>query len=140
MRYILAAMTAASVLSSTVYAQTTAPALAPPTTLAGPATAIRVPDDAFLSGQIDDLDLRNASNENVGEIEDAVLSQGRIIGYVISVGGFLGVGDRNIVVDPSMVTITYNSGDNRWEARINATKEQLQAAQEFKYEGRWEDD
>ena len=134
MRYVLAAMAAASVLIGTAFAQTTAPVPA------GPATATQVPDDAILSGHIDDLDVRNAANEEVGEIEDAVISQGRIVGYVVSVGGFLGVGDRNVVVDPSLITITYNTGGNRWEARINATREQLQGAPEFKYEGRWDDD
>jgi hypothetical protein len=139
MRRLLPAVAAASLLAGVAHGQTTAPSPAP-TTPAGPATATLVPDDAILSGQIEDIDLRNAANEDVGEIEDAVISQGRVVGYVISVGGFLGVGDRNVVVDPSMITLTYNTGNNRWEARINATKEQLQAAQEFKFEGRWDDD
>lgn len=139
MRRFLPALAAAALLTSAAYAQTPAPSPAP-TTPAGPASATLVPDDAILSGQIEDVDLRNAANEDVGEIEDAVISQGRIVAYVISVGGFLGVGNRNVVVDPSMITLTYNSGNNRWEGRINATKEQLQAAPEFKYEGRWSDD
>lgn len=92
-----------------------------------------------MSDQLDDLDVRNAANEKIGEIEDAVISQGRIVGYVISVGGFLGVGDRNIVVDPSAVTLSYNTNDKRWAAVMAATKEQLQAIPEFKYEDRWKD-
>ncbi|HZH52892.1 MAG TPA: PRC-barrel domain-containing protein [Microvirga sp.] len=139
MRRFLPALAAAVLLAGGAHAQTTAPSPAP-TTPAGPATATMIPDDAILSGQIEDIDLRNAANEDVGEIEDAVISQGRIVGYVISVGGFLGVGDRNVFVEPSMITLSYSTTNNRWEARINATREQLQAAQEFKYEGRWDDD
>ncbi len=141
-RFVVLAATL--MVTGAAYAQTTAPAPTQPSTPAGPpggqAAAVQVPQDAILSGQIDDLDVRNAANEDVGEIEDAVVSQGRIVGYVVSVGGFLGVGDRNVVVDPSLITITYNTGGNRWEARINATREQLQGAPEFKYEGRWDDD
>jgi hypothetical protein len=144
MHRLLVVLAATSMLTGAAYAQTTAPAPTQPSTPAAPpagqAATVQVPQDAILSGQIDDLDLRNAANEAVGEIEDAIVSQGRIVGYVISVGGFLGVADRNVVVEPSAIAINYNTGNNRWEARINATKEQLQAAPEFKYEGRWDDD
>lgn len=134
MRHATIAFIAAVMLSGSAWAQTpSAPAATPG------ATAVQVPQDAIMSGQIDDLDLRNAANEKVGEIEDAVISQGRVVGYVISVGGFLGVGDRNIVVDPGMINVAYNEADKKWTATINATKEQLQAIPAFKYEGRWND-
>jgi PRC-barrel domain. len=133
MRSFMIAFTALTVLGGAAYAQTTPAAPAPAT------SAVQVPQDAIMSGQLDDLDLRNSANDKVGEIEDAVISQGRVVGYVISVGGFLGVGDRNIVVDPGMVNVSYNENDKKWRATINATKEQLQAIPEFKYEGRWKD-
>jgi PRC-barrel domain len=139
MRYSLIALVTMTALAGTAHAQTTPAAPGAPAASASGASAVQVPQDAVMSGQLDDIDLRNAANEKVGEIEDAVISQGRIVGYVISVGGFLGVGDRNIVVDPGMIAITYNEGDRKWLATINATKEQLQGIPEFKYEGRWED-
>ena len=136
MRSFMIAFTAATLLSGAAYAQT-APAAPAPSAPA--AHAVQVPQDAIMSGQLDDLDLRNSANEKVGEIEDIVISQGRVVGYVISVGGFLGVGDRNIVVDPSMVNVSYNENDKKWHAMINATKDQLKAVPEFKYEGRWKE-
>jgi hypothetical protein len=130
MHRTLIALAATTAFAGAALAQSPAPA-AP--------NFVQVPQDAIMSERLDDVDLRNAANEKVGEIEDAVISQGRLVGYVISVGGFLGVGDRNVVVDPSAVTVTYNEADKAWRATINATKEQLQAAPEFKYEGRWKD-
>jgi hypothetical protein len=134
MRRILMTLTAASVLVGPVAAQTPSPS-----TAGSALNFVQVPQDAIMSDQLDDVDLRNAANERVGEIEDAVINQGRLVGYVVSVGGFLGVGDRNIVVDPSNINITYNTGDKKWTGVINATKEQLQSAPEFKYEGKWQD-
>ncbi|AWM87871.1 PRC-barrel domain-containing protein [Microvirga sp. 17 mud 1-3] len=136
MRSFMIAFTAATFLSGAAYAQT---APAAPAASAPAAHAVQVPQDAIMSGQLDDLDLRNSANEKVGEIEDIVISQGRVVGYVISVGGFLGVGDRNIVVDPGMVNVSYNENDKKWHATINATKDQLKAVPEFKYEGRWKE-
>jgi hypothetical protein len=66
-----------------------------------------------------------------------VVSNGQLAGYVFSVGGFLGVGDRYVVVAPSAVQINYSENDKKWTATMNATKDQLKSAPEFKYEGRW---
>jgi sporulation protein YlmC with PRC-barrel domain len=101
---------------------------------------VDVPQDAILAERLEGLDIRNSSNENVGEIEDVVISQGRVVGYILSVGGFLGMGDRYVVVEPSAVAVSYNTNDNKWTATMNATKDQLKAAPEFKFEGKWKDD
>jgi hypothetical protein len=138
MRRLLTTLTATTLLAAgAASAQTTAPA--PAATPSASAATASVPQDAMVSGQIEDLDVVNAQNENVGEIEDVVISQGRVVGYIISAGGFLGMGDRNVLVEPSMMNISYNTSDNKWVAKINATKDQLKAAPEFKYEGRWKD-
>jgi hypothetical protein len=131
MRRFLLTLTATSALTGFAYAQATAPAGAPNT--------IQIPPDAIMADQLDDLDIRNAANEKVGEIEDAVISQGRIVGYIISVGGFLGVGDRNVLVDPSTITLSYNTNDKKWTASTNTTREQLQAIPAFTYGERWKD-
>jgi hypothetical protein len=36
--------------------------------------------------------------------------------------------------------VSYNTNDNKWTATMNATKDQLKAAPEFKFEGKWKDD
>jgi hypothetical protein len=54
--------------------------------------------------------------------------------YILSVGGFLGVGQRYVAVKPDAVAITYDPAKGKWMASINATKEQLKEAPEFKSE------
>ena len=79
----------------------------------------------------------NAANETIGEIKDLIISHGDLSGYVVSVGGFLGLGERYVVVHPKAVQISYVENDRKWHAVMNITKDQLKAAPEFKYEGRW---
>jgi hypothetical protein len=136
MRRFLIVLAATSALAGSAYAQT--PATTPATSGAAP-SRVQIPADAIMADQLDDLNVRNAANETIGEIEDVAISQGRVAGYIISVGGFLGVGDRNILVDPSAITLSYNTNDKKWNAVMNATKEQLQALPAFTYEDRWKD-
>jgi hypothetical protein len=65
-----------------------------------------------------------------------VVSQGRVIGNIVSAGGFLGMGNRNVLVDSASVSVSHNN-DKRWNAVINTTKKQLQALPASIYEGRW---
>jgi hypothetical protein len=96
-----------------------------------------VPSDAVLTKNLIGLKLTNSNNDKVGEIKDLVIANGALSGYILSVGGFLGMGDHYVDVTPSSVSITYDSNDKKWKGTINATKDQLKAAPEFKYEGRF---
>ena len=90
-----------------------------------------------LSNNLIGLNVTNEANETIGEIKDLILSQGELSGYIVSVGGFLGMGERYVIVRPRAVKVSYVENDNKWHAVMNATKDQLKTAPEFKYEGRW---
>ncbi len=109
------------------------------------ATATTTIADTFLSAKPTDvlsynlvgLNIQNGDKETIGEIKDLIISSGQLSGYIVSVGGFLGMGERYVIVSPGAVKVTYNEGDKKWSATMSATKEQLKTAREFKYEGRW---
>jgi len=96
-----------------------------------------VPTGAILSYDVIGLKLTNSNNENVGEIKDLVMNNGKLEGYIVSVGGFLGMGERYIDVTPSSVGISYDSTKKEWKGVINASKDELKSAPEFKYEGKF---
>lgn len=76
--------------------------------------------------------LYNKQNENVGQIEDLVIDQGRTIsGVVVSVGGFLGIGERYVLVDPTSIFL--HRGDGSLKAMVDADKDAVKNAPEFKY-------
>lgn len=84
--------------------------------------------------------IKNASNETVGEIADMLLdANSGVKAYIVSVGGFLGIGEHHVAVAPADVTMT-RDGANSVALTMNATKEQMKARPEFKYVSSWRTD
>jgi sporulation protein YlmC with PRC-barrel domain len=99
---------------------------------------IAVPNTAMLTSNIVGLDIYNSQNNDIGKIQDVVVDSGNTVqGYILSVGGFLGMGTHYVVVNPSSVSIAYDENGKTWRAAMNATKEQLKNAPEFQYGGKW---
>lgn len=129
MRQYLIALAAVGLMATPLLAQTPA---AP--------KYVTVASEDALASNIVGLDVYNAGNENVGEVEDLVLDKSKATkGVVLSVGGFLGIGTKYVVVDPAAVTVRYDQGAKEWKASMNVTKDQLNAAPEYKYEGKFRD-
>jgi sporulation protein YlmC with PRC-barrel domain len=101
-------------------------------------TYVTVPQGDDLSSKVVGLDIYNNDDKDIGTIKDIAMNpNGRAEAYIVSVGGFLGMGEHYVAVNPSMVKVTYNDSDKKWHASMNATADQLKAAPEFKYSGRW---
>ena len=83
------------------------------------------------------LSIQNNGNETIGDIDDIVLTDaGAVKAYVVSVGGFLGMGTKYVAIDPKAVMLA-RQDEKTWNATMNATKDQLKAAPEYKYESEW---
>jgi PRC-barrel domain len=126
-----------SILAATLILSLPAAALAQATAPNPKVQPTTVPSGAILSYDVIGLKLTNSKNESVGEIKDLVMDNGKLEGYIISVGGFLGMGEHYIDVTPSSIGISYDSGKKEWKGVINATKDELKAVPEFKYEGKF---
>jgi hypothetical protein len=116
-------------------AENSAAPSATPTADGGMFVAVQPTDG--LGSKLIGLNITNSSDEDVGEIQDIVISGDKLAGYIVSVGGFLGMGERYVIVAPSAIQVTYSESDKKWSAKMETTKDQLKAAPEFKYEGRW---
>ena len=69
----------------------------------------------------------------IGEIDDVLVDQsGKVTGLVISVGGFLGMDTKDVIVPFSDVTMQ-KKNDKNWLS-INETKDSLKAAPGFSYD------
>lgn len=91
-----------------------------------------------LSSNVVGLNVSDAEGTVFGEIKDLIVSDNELAGYIVSVGGFLGIGEKYVIVSPQSVNITYVADDKSWQATMSATKEEIEKAPEFKYEERWE--
>jgi sporulation protein YlmC with PRC-barrel domain len=115
-----------------------APKAAPAPMPSGTPNFINVQSDNMLSSNVVGLDVYNDQNNDIGKIQDIVFdSSKKMTGYIVSVGGFLGMGTHYVAVDPDAVKVTFDTSNKVWRATMNASKDQLKAAPEFKYEGQW---
>jgi len=86
-----------------------------------------------MASNLIDLEVYNQANENIGEIEDIMFDANKTVrAIVIGVGGFLGIGERHVAVEPSAVQVVRDA-DGNWRAMVNVTREQLRSAPEFRY-------
>jgi len=108
-------------------------AASPAGTVSGMFTA--VPTTGSLSSKTVGLDVYNNTNQDIGTIKDVAYDGSAIKAYIIGVGGFLGMGDHYVAVNPASVHITYDATAKAWHATMNTTADQLKAAPEFKYPG-----
>jgi hypothetical protein len=92
-----------------------------------------VPAKDDLSSNVVGLDVYNSANQDIGTIKDVAFNAGGLNGYIIGVGGFLGMGDHYVAVRPSAVSLTFNANEKKWHATMNVDSDQLKAAPEYKY-------
>jgi sporulation protein YlmC with PRC-barrel domain len=70
--------------------------------------------------------------QDVGKVDDLLLNRDqKLVGVIVSVGGFLGMGSKSVALPASRVDISQAYGDQR-VVKIEATKEELAAAPAFK--------
>ena len=132
----LAIITASlAVLATPALAQSTTTTTAPAATTMGAAPAdakfSTVSKDEMFSSKLKGLNVTNQANETVGEITDLAIKNNQVDAMILSVGGFLGMGERYVAVSPASVKVSMK--DNKWVATMNTTKDALKAAPEFKY-------
>jgi len=75
----------------------------------------------------------DASGNKIGEIMDALIGQGeRVNALIIAVGGFLGMGEKDVAVSFDSVRVT--TRDNKSYLVMNTTKDALKSATGYKYD------
>lgn len=84
-----------------------------------------VPADQLLGA-----DVKNANNETIGEVESIYIDQnGKIQSVIVGVGGFLGLGQRDVEMNWNSLVVA-DGGDT---VRTTMTKDQLKSMPEYKY-------
>ena len=74
--------------------------------------------------------IKNAEGDTIGEIKSIYLNKdGKVDSVMVGVGGFLGVGDREVRIAWSDLRITVDGE----KVTVNMTKDELKAKPEYKY-------
>jgi hypothetical protein len=92
-----------------------------------------IPAGEQLSSKVVGLEVYNAANKNIGKIKDIAFDEHGVKAYIVAVGGFLGMGDHYVAVNPPAVNISFDSNAKKWHAAMNTDADQLKAAPEYKY-------
>jgi PRC-barrel domain len=93
-----------------------------------------IPAGDELGTKVIGLDVHNTDNKSIGTIKDVAFDHdGHVNGYILSVGGFLGIDEHDVAVRPSAIDMTWNNNDKKWHAEMDVTAAQLKAAPEYKY-------
>jgi sporulation protein YlmC with PRC-barrel domain len=69
----------------------------------------------------------------IGDIDDVLVDKaGKVTGLVVGVGGFLGAGEKDVIVP--FTAIKTSKKDDKWWLAMDATKDGLKAAPGFTYD------
>lgn len=91
--------------------------------------------DEMRASKLIGTSVNNEAGEEIGEINEVVLAKdGKVAAVVIGVGGFLGMGEREVAVTFDSLRLTQDDNDNTVVA-ISATKDSLKAAPEWRWSG-----
>jgi hypothetical protein len=98
--------------------------------------------DQWLSSNFIGVDVVGPDNQKIGDISDVLFEKnGNVVGYVVGVGGFLGIGAKNVALAPSSFQVVSANEGTTGSAmatspediklKLNMTKDQLQKAAAF---------
>lgn len=122
---LLAATALAIACTSSIMAQTAPPAES------GTAFVTVQPQGQWLAAQLLGQPITNQAGETVGNVNDLLFDKsGRIVNVVIGVGGFLGLGEKNVAVPFGTLAFTADANGKR-VITAPLSKARLEAAPDF---------
>ncbi len=88
------------------------------------------PTNGMQASNLIGAEVGTSADENVGEVNDLIIDDnGQVVAISVSVGGFLGMGERDVAIGWDDVTRT--GDDDELKLQIDATRESLRSAPEF---------
>lgn len=85
----------------------------------------------WLSSKFIGIDVVGADDKKIGDVSDVLFDQqGKVEAYVIGVGGFLGIGAKDVALAPSAFQPVKDSNNNE-RLKLSMTRDQLEKAPAF---------
>jgi hypothetical protein len=89
--------------------------------------------DQWLASKFRGTDVIGPKDEKIGDVADVLFDKsGKVEAIVIGVGGFLGMGQKQVALTLASFDIVPGKDNESPKLRLNMSKEQLQQAAEFK--------
>jgi len=88
--------------------------------------------DQWLASDLIGLKVMGNGDENIGSVDDLLVDKnGNIVAAVIGVGGFLGIGQKDVALSFDALNVTQDKDGNP-QARLSLSKKELEGASDFK--------
>src|SRR5581483_1396162 len=88
--------------------------------------------DQWLASKFKGTDVIGTDGKTIGDVTDILFDKtGKIEAYVVSVGGFLGVGSKQVAVAPASFEVMPGSNSGSDKLKLAVTKDELKQAQNF---------
>ena len=121
---------------ATTVASAQTPQTLPKAAAPGPAAKIlpSIPADAMTVTHWYKQSVYDPSDAKIGEVMDVLVDRdGRIAVLIVGVGGFLGMGEKDVAVPFNAVQFK-TKDNNKWYPVMNTTKDALKNASGYKYD------
>lgn len=89
--------------------------------------------DQWLATKFKGTDVIGSNNEKIGDVSDLLIDQnGRIVAYIVGVGGFLGIGQKDVALAPASFQVQPATDRENLKLTLAMTRDELKNAPEFK--------
>ena len=86
----------------------------------------------WLASKFTGTDVVGTDDKKIGDVNDVLFDQnGQIQAYVVGVGGFLGMGEKNVALAPTAFQVIKGDNGSADKLRLSMTKDELKQAQAF---------
>jgi hypothetical protein len=88
--------------------------------------------DQWLATKFKGTDVLGADDKKIGDITDILFDKdGKIQAYVVGVGGFLGMGAKEVALAPASFTVVPGDNGSADKLKVSMTQDELKQAQSF---------
>ena len=122
----------------------TPPAATAPSTTPAPSASTTAPksgaahfvqkqsSEQWLFSKFKGTDVIGTDDKKIGDVSDVLFDKDKkILAYIVGVGGFLGIGSKDVAIDPASFQTVPGKDQNDFKLRLAMTKDELKAAPAF---------
>lgn len=86
----------------------------------------------WLASELKGAEVLGPGDEKIGNVDDILFDKdGRVAAYVVGVGGFLGIGAKDVALAPTSFQVMQGKDSSDVKLKLSMTKDQLKQAQAF---------
>jgi hypothetical protein len=149
-KFLAVAAVSGLALTSALAQTTTTPSATPAPTAANPAPqsttntaatanpagkaefVTKQSSDQHLASKFSGTDVIGAGDEKIGDVSDVLFDKdNKIIAYIVGVGGFLGIGAKDVAIAPSSFQTVAGKDAGDMKLRLSMSKDELKNAAAF---------